>query len=266
MGTADALALSSADGLLPDAVLPHLRPQPPRPGRRGRGVRASRWANFVVNRLQSPGSSAFACEDPDAPENWPRVLTLWRANLFGSSGKGNEYFLKHLLGTESSVRAEGDPARETAAARHRVARRGARRASSTCWCTLDFRMTSSTILSDIVLPAATWYEKHDISPPPTCTPSSTRSTRRSRRPGRPRRTGRSSSPWPRRSSPLGAKHLGVRKDLVAVPLLHDTPEAMATPPRRGPGLAGRESANRCRGRRCRSWSSSSATTVRSRRS
>ena len=24
-------------------------------------------------------------------------------------------------------------------------------------------MTSSTILSDIVLPAATWYEKHDIS-------------------------------------------------------------------------------------------------------
>ena len=30
-------------------------------------------------------------------------------------------------------------------------------------CTLDFRMTSSTILSDVVLPAATWYEKHDIS-------------------------------------------------------------------------------------------------------
>ena len=29
--------------------------------------------------------------------------------------------------------------------------------------TIDFRMTSSTILSDVVLPAATWYEKHDLS-------------------------------------------------------------------------------------------------------
>ena len=28
---------------------------------------------------------------------------------------------------------------------------------------MDFRMTSSGLFSDIVLPAATWYEKHDIS-------------------------------------------------------------------------------------------------------
>ncbi len=27
----------------------------------------------------------------------------------------------------------------------------------------DFRMTSTTMLSDVVLPAATWYEKHDLS-------------------------------------------------------------------------------------------------------
>ena len=30
---------------------------------------------------------------------------MWRANLLGSSGKGNEYFLRHLLGTDSAVRA-----------------------------------------------------------------------------------------------------------------------------------------------------------------
>ncbi len=30
--------------------------------------------------------------------------------------------------------------------------------------TLDFRMTSTTTLfSDVVLPAATWYEKHDLN-------------------------------------------------------------------------------------------------------
>ena len=28
---------------------------------------------------------------------------------------------------------------------------------------LDFRMTSTTLFADLVLPAATWYEKHDLS-------------------------------------------------------------------------------------------------------
>ncbi|MGH3611213.1 MAG: molybdopterin-dependent oxidoreductase, partial [Pseudonocardia sp.] len=55
-------------------------------------------AGYVVDQLKS-GALRFACEDPDAPENFPRVLTVWRANLLGSSGKGNEYFLHHLLGT-----------------------------------------------------------------------------------------------------------------------------------------------------------------------
>ena len=37
------------------------------------------------------------------------MLTIWRANLLGSSAKGNEYFLKHLLGTDSSLRATEAP-------------------------------------------------------------------------------------------------------------------------------------------------------------
>ena len=64
----------------------------------------------VVGELEA-GRLRFAAEDPDAPENWPRVLTVWRANLLGSSGKGHEYFLKHLLGTtDPAVRAEETPA------------------------------------------------------------------------------------------------------------------------------------------------------------
>jgi nitrate reductase alpha subunit len=31
---------------------------------------------------------------------------LWRSNLLGSSAKGEEYFLKHLLGTHHSVQGE----------------------------------------------------------------------------------------------------------------------------------------------------------------
>ena len=30
---------------------------------------------------------------------------MWRANLLGSSAKGNEYFLRHLLGTDSAAAA-----------------------------------------------------------------------------------------------------------------------------------------------------------------
>lgn len=44
-------------------------------------------AEHVVELVRG-GELGFACEDPDAPENWPRVLTVWRSNLLGSSAKG----------------------------------------------------------------------------------------------------------------------------------------------------------------------------------
>ena len=44
----------------------------------------------------------FAVEDPDAPENWPRMWIIWRGNALMSSAKGHEYFLKHYLGTHNS--------------------------------------------------------------------------------------------------------------------------------------------------------------------
>ena len=89
------------------------------------------------------------------------MLTIWRANLLGSSAKGNEYFLRHLLGTDNAVRADrGTTGRP--AARRGVAGRGPV-GKLDLLLTLDFRMTSTTIFSDIVLPAATWYEKHDLN-------------------------------------------------------------------------------------------------------
>ena len=36
-------------------------------------------------------------------------MTVWRANLLGSSGKGMEYFMRHLLGVEDAVRAGESP-------------------------------------------------------------------------------------------------------------------------------------------------------------
>ncbi|HVV29966.1 MAG TPA: molybdopterin-dependent oxidoreductase, partial [Mycobacteriales bacterium] len=114
----------------------------------------------VVSELQA-GRLRFAGEDPDAPENFPRVLTVWRANLLGSSAKGNEYFLKHLLGADSAVRAEEAP--PGVRPKDVLWREEAPTGKLDLLLTLDFRMTSTTIYSDIVLPAATWYEKHDLS-------------------------------------------------------------------------------------------------------
>jgi nitrate reductase alpha subunit len=100
-------------------------------------------------------------EDPDAPENWPRVLTdLWRANLLGSSSKGNEYFLKHLLGTDNAVRADETPRPRPPDVTWRDEAPEGK---------LDLLVSAGLpddvhgLFGDIVLPAATWYEKHDLS-------------------------------------------------------------------------------------------------------
>ncbi|HMW45741.1 MAG TPA: molybdopterin-dependent oxidoreductase, partial [Solirubrobacterales bacterium] len=86
----------------------------------------------------------------------------------------------------------------------------------------------SCLYSDIVLPTATWYEKHDISstdlhpfvhpfnaaiPPPW----------------------EAKTDWDifnliaDRFSELAVDHLGTRTDIVTAPLLHDTPEELAQP-------------------------------------
>ena len=61
--------------------------------------------DYVVQALKD-GTVQMSCEDPDAPQNWPRVLFVWRSNLLGSSGKGHEYFCKHLLGTENGIQGK----------------------------------------------------------------------------------------------------------------------------------------------------------------
>jgi nitrate reductase alpha subunit len=182
-------------------------------------------AEHVVEELKA-GRLGFACEDPDAPENYPRVLAVWRANLLGSSAKGNEYFLKHLLGTDSSLRAEETPeaARPRDVRWHEQAPEG----KLDLLLSLDFRQTSTTLFSDVVLPAATWYEKHDLNTTdmhpfvhsfnPAIAP--------------PWQTRTDWDAWQaiaERFSELAASHLGTRKDVVAVPLLHDTPDELANP-------------------------------------
>ena len=183
-------------------------------------------AAYVVDELQA-GRLRFAAADPDAPENFPRVLTVWRANLLTSSGKGHEYFLKHLLGSPTEqVRATETPAalRPAEVTWHDEAPQG----KLDLLVTLDFRMTGTGLFSDIVLPAATWYEKYDLSTTdmhpfvnsfnPAIAP-----------PWEARTDWDTFRTIAERFSELARRHLGARRDLIAAPLLHDTPDELAQP-------------------------------------
>ena len=117
---------------------------------------------YVAEQLKS-GDLEMSCEDPDAPENWPRNLFVWRSNLLGSSGKGHEYFLKHLLGTDHGVLGKdlgeegGQLPKE--AKWHDEGPRG----KLDLLVTIDFRMSTTAVYADIVLPTASWYEKNDLN-------------------------------------------------------------------------------------------------------
>jgi len=101
--------------------------------------------------------------DPDDPANWPRNMFIWRSNLLGSSGKGHEYFLKHLLGASHGVQGKdlGDTGGQKPT--EVVWRDEAPEGKLDLLVTLDFRMSTTAVYSDIVLPTATWYEKNDLN-------------------------------------------------------------------------------------------------------
>jgi nitrate reductase alpha subunit len=221
--TADLLAESARLGWLP--TMPTFDRNPLDLADEARAANPDDPTSYVAEALRE-GRLNYACQDPDASRNWPRVLTVWRANLLGSSAKGNEYFLRHLLGTSSSLRAEeSEPEHRPRDVRwHDEAPEG----KLDLLLSLDFRMTSTTLFSDVVLPAATWYEKHDLSSTdmhpfvhafnPAITP-----------PWQTRTDFRAFHGIARAFSRLAAEHLGVRHDVVAVPLQHDTPDELATP-------------------------------------
>ncbi|QDH13045.1 nitrate reductase subunit alpha [Formicincola oecophyllae] len=184
-------------------------------------------SDYVVSRLQS-GELRFASEDPDSPESFPRNMFVWRSNLLGASGKGHEYFLKHLLGTRNGL-MRGD-----------IGTTGAPKPEEVVWrpqapegkldllVTLDFRMSSTCLYSDIVLPTATFYEKNDLNTtdmhpfihPFTVAVEPAWEAR---------------SDWDifkglaKRFSELCPGWLGQEEDVVGTPILHDTAGELAQP-------------------------------------
>ena len=117
---------------------------------------------YVASALKS-GDLEMSCMDPDDPHNWPRNMFVWRSNLLGSSGKGHEYFLKHLLGADHGVQGKdlGEMGRDKP--RQVKWRDEAPKGKLDLLVCIDFRMSTTAVYSDIVLPTATWYEKNDLN-------------------------------------------------------------------------------------------------------
>ncbi len=209
-------------GWLPSA--PQLRTNPLEVARAARAAGKDIPA-YVAEQLKS-GELEMACEDPDAPENWPRNLFVWRSNLLGSSGKGHEYFLKHLLGTDNGVMGKdlGEEGRQKPAeARwHEQAPEG----KLDLLVCIDFRMSTTAVYSDIVLPTASWYEKDDLNTSdmhPFIHPLQAAVDP----------AYESKTDWEifkaiaRKFSEIVPGYLGEETDIVTVPIQHDTPNEIA---------------------------------------
>jgi len=181
---------------------------------------------YTVRQLKE-GKLKFAVEDPDAEQNWPRVWFIWRGNALMASAKGHEYFLNHYLGTHHNDISDGGLAEGSV--REAVWHDKVPQGKMDLVVDLNFRMDTSALYSDIVLPAATWYEKSDLNstdlhsfihPLSAAVPP----------------CWESKSDWQifktiaKKFAELAGKHFPEPvDDLMAAPLAHDTPAEIAQP-------------------------------------
>jgi nitrate reductase alpha subunit len=180
---------------------------------------------YLVAQLKS-GKLRFAVEDPDAAENWPRVWFIWRGNAIGTSMKGHEYMMKHYLGTHSNMTASEMAQGYTNEVEYRAE---APTGKFDLVVDLNFRMDTSALYSDIVLPAATWYEKTDLN-------STDLHTFVNPMQAAVAPAWESKSDWDiykavaQKVSELARTHLPQPvRDLVAIPLQHDTVDEISQP-------------------------------------
>lgn len=183
--------------------------------------------DYTVKSLKE-GSIRFAAEQPENGKNHPRNLFIWRSNLLGSSGKGHEYMLKYLLGTENGIQGK-DTGKQGGVKPEEVEwRDNGLDGKLDLVVTLDFRLSSTCLYSDIVLPTATWYEKDDMNTSdmhPFIHPLSAAVD-----PAR-----ESKSDWEihkgiaKKFSEVCVGHLGKETDVVTLPIQHDSAAEMAQP-------------------------------------
>lgn len=191
----------------------------------GKGAKSdAEIANYVLEKLKSK-QLRYSISDPEAPENHPRVWIIWRGNAITGSMKGHEYAFKHYLGTHHNAIAVDAEEKTNDVKWHDVAPVG----KMDLVVDLNFRMDSSALYSDVVLPAASWYEKADLNS--TDLHSFIHPLSQAIAP-----VWESKTDWDifknlaRVTSELARKYFAEpQKDVVAVPLQHDSPDEITQP-------------------------------------
>jgi nitrate reductase alpha subunit len=115
--------------------------------------------NYVVEQLRSK-KLTHSVANPDAEINFPRIWYIWRGNALMSSAKGHEFFLKHYLGTHHNSIAE-DVSKNLV--KDIKWEDKAPQGKFDLIVDINFRMDTSALYSDVVLPTASWYEKDDLN-------------------------------------------------------------------------------------------------------
>lgn len=105
---------------------------------------------YLIKNLTSE-KIKFSSENPDEEMNYPRNLFVWRSNILGASGKGHEYFLKYFLGVDNKILDEP------------IVNSNLKNGKLDLLINIDFRISTTALYSDIVLPTASWYEKNDLN-------------------------------------------------------------------------------------------------------
>jgi len=179
---------------------------------------------YVLEKLKSK-ELEYSVGDPEADENFPRVWYIWRGNAIMGSMKGHEYCLKHYLGTHSNAIGEDSEDHTQEVKWHEMAPTG----KMDLVVDLNFRMDSSALYSDIVLPAASWYEKADLNS--TDLHSFIHPLSAAIAP-----VWEAKTDWDifkelaRATSEVAVKHLAEpQKDIVNIPLSHDTADEISQP-------------------------------------
>ena len=180
--------------------------------------------SHVLEKLKSK-ELQYSVSDPEAPENHPRVWYIWRGNAIVGSMKGHEYCLKHYLGTHHNGIAQDSEDHTEELNWREVAPEG----KMDLVVDLNFRMDSSALYSDIVLPAASWYEKADLNS--TDLHSFIHPLSAAIAPVWESKTDFDIfKELARKTTELAKEYLAEpQKDIVAAPLAHDTPDEVTQP-------------------------------------
>ncbi|OGQ21935.1 MAG: nitrate reductase subunit alpha [Deltaproteobacteria bacterium RBG_16_71_12] len=225
MHTADTIFQSVRNGWMP--FYPQFEQNPlelAKEAEKGGAKTDADIVNHVVGKLKDK-TLGYSVGDPDAEKNFPRVWYIWRGNAIMGSMKGHEYALKHYLGTHSNAIGKDSDEHPKEVKWHDVAPTG----KMDLIVDLNFRMDSSALYSDIVLPAASWYEKADLNS--TDLHSFIHPLSAAVAP-----VWESKSDWEifkalaKATSDAAKVHLpGPQKDVVATPLSHDTADEITQP-------------------------------------